>query len=90
MFGQKKSKSLLIIINFLLILIFILILFSCKYSSNFSSKGKITILKDQFYLKAGKGIYDLEISFESKVSFNLIYLYKEKKYTEKYENIKSL
>ncbi len=90
MLSQKKSKGLLIIINFLLILIFILILFSCKYSSNFSSKGKITILKDQFYLKAGKGIYDIEIFFESKVSFNLIYLYKEIKYAEKYENIKSL
>jgi len=78
-------------IIFLIILLSILFMqISCKKSDNFTIKGEITISKSNFFIKTNKGIYDLEISFESNVSFELSYIYKEITYKQKYDNIKTL
>jgi hypothetical protein len=80
-------------LNLFFILLILTILFlatSCKQSESFSLNGKVTISKNSFFIKAPKGIYDLEITFESKVSLALIYTYKETNYSQKYNDIKTI
>lgn len=75
---------------FLVILIFFLFFFlsSCNKTDNFSIKGTISISKNEFEIKADRFIYDVEINFESKVNFELIFKNKETNYIKKYENLK--
>ncbi len=86
--NKRVGLSLFLLLVFISFLLFILT--SCQKSENLLIKGKITINKTEFYIKDHSGIYDIEINFESTVSFNLEFIDEDLKDTLVYNQIKSL
>ncbi len=63
---------------------------SCTQSGNIIINGFISMTNNEFKIISGKAIYDVNITFESRVSFQLIYIYKDIKYTQNFEDIKTI